>query len=220
VLKSPLIELLKNSWQLFSKGYRKVLKYIWWFFRHVRAVFPSLETISKDTKLSKRQVQNALKYFLNLGIIAWIKRPYRSNVYFMPDEIIKLDLANDKEMNAVSLENCHQNCHVLDVVLSSENINKCTSEAPSAPVPKSSEKEQEQAKEQRKAWYYSLPRSLRLKFMWDSFDFKRFGWVIKALSEQQVYDILNDLNWYKKQNDIKQPERFITQRALAKIRGH
>ncbi len=182
-------------------------------------VFPSLETIAKDIKLSKRQVQNALKYFCKVGLLGWVKRPYRSNVYFMPDEIIEIDLKDERSLNERSEINCHQNCHVFPVVLSKEKELQCTSKSPSAPVPKSLEKKEQKDQEERKKWYFSLPMCLQLRFMWDSFDFKRFGWIFKSLSEQQIYEILNDFTWYRKQHEIQKPERFITQRALAMLRG-
>ncbi len=217
--KKSLLEFFKDSWQLFSKGYRKVFKYLWWYFQKVRAVFPSLETIAKDIKMSKRQVQNALKYFCSVGLIGWVKRPYQSNVYFMPNEIIKIDLKDERSLNAHSEINCHQDCHVLPVVSSSVLNISCTSKSPSAPVPKSLEKKEQKDKEERKKWYFSLPISLQLRFMWDAFDFKRFGWAIKALSEHQIYEILNDFTWYRRTHTIEKPERFITQRALAMLRG-
>lgn len=217
--KRSLTELLKNSWRIFSKGYRRVFKYLWWFFRHLRTVFPSLDTISMEVKLSKRQVQNALNHFLGLGLLGWVKRPYQSNVYFMPEEIIEIDLKDEKSMNARSEQNCHQDCHVLPVASSSVFSFPCTSGTPSANVPKSSKKEEEKAAEERKTWFNSLHRSLRLKFMWESFDFKRFGWITKNLSECQIYEILNDFSWYRKQRPIQNPERFFTQRALAYLRG-
>ena len=210
--------MFKDSWQLFSKGYRKVFKYLWWYFRHLRTVFPSLETIAKEIKLSKRQVQNALNHFLKLKLVGWVKRPYQSNVYFMPDEIIEINLKDERGLNAKPQQNFQQDCHVFTVASSSDLKYSCTSGTPSANVPISGKKSEEKATEERKSWFNSLQERLKLKFMWESFDFKKFGWITKKLSEYQINEILNDLSWYRKQHSIQNPERFFTQRALAMLR--
>lgn len=216
--KNPLIEALKNAWQLLSKGYKKVLKYIWWYFKKLKTVFPSHATIANDVGLSEKQVRNALNHFESKGWIGWVKRPYHSNVYFMPDEIINLNLNDEKEMSYLSQQNYRQNYRVLDV-LSSYEDNTCTSGTPSATVPISSIKEQEQGLEEKKKWYSSLPEFLKKMFMWDRFDYKRFGWAIKSLSEQEIYELSNDFTWYHRQHKIDKPERFVMSRALTMIRG-
>lgn len=221
--KKSLVEILKNSWQIFTKGYRRVFKYLWWFFKKLRQVFPSLETIAKEVKLSKRQVQNALKHFLTLGLIGWVRRPYQSNVYFMPDEVIGVNLKDERSLNEKlpenSHENCHKDCHVFNVASSFVSLSSCTSESPSAIVPKFKEKEKQQGQEAKKSWYFSLPKSLQLKFIYDLFDFTRFGWALKALTEYEVSEVINNFFWYRKRKAVDKPERLIFQLALKEIRG-
>lgn len=91
-----------------------------------------LITIAIRCSCSVSTVQRALREFSKEGWICWQKRPYLSNLYFVADELMNLELNNSK----IYSRNDHQCDHVSELHCSL-NVNISTEEVS---VPKELEK--------------------------------------------------------------------------------
>lgn len=72
---------------MLSKAQREIWKTLSWFTKNKYLVFPSHQKIASLAKCSVRTVIRAMQKFLEYSWIGWKKRCYRSNVYFMSDEV-------------------------------------------------------------------------------------------------------------------------------------
>ena len=212
-----LVEVLISLWGSFNRNYKRLFEYLWWMSKNLHFVFPSLETISENCKMAKRTVQNILKRFAEWGLIGWKKRGYRSNIYFMPEELINFDMQNKRFLTHKNAQNCHVSCHVLDVAKDNKifNVHETTKSATiSAPpdVPKDLEKEKQELRDHFKI----LPHALRVEFMKD-FDFKNFGWIIKRLSALHIHEILRDMKWFVNQKSVQNKCALFVKLAIDKI---
>lgn len=89
---------------------KKILQYLQWFAKKFRCVFPCLQKIANAIRCSIRTVSNATRLFENLGWVYKKRRGYCSNIYFINEEIIALDL---KDESIFLRENLPIDCHVL-----------------------------------------------------------------------------------------------------------
>jgi len=78
-------------------------RYLHWFSRQKRAVFPSLQRIADAIGFCKRQVQRAIDKLIKLGWLSKIYRHRHSCVYFVPEELKKLDIS-DKKIFEINLQ--------------------------------------------------------------------------------------------------------------------
>jgi helix-turn-helix protein len=101
---SQIVNSLLSCFQLMSKGHRAVFKYLQWMAKTFRNVFPSLESIAKATGFSPKTVQRAVAKFVIMNWLIKVRRPYQSNVYYMPDEIIDLNIDD----SSAFFRNVHQ----------------------------------------------------------------------------------------------------------------
>lgn len=93
---SDFINNFLNIFPTLSKFQKKAFKYLQWFAQKFRCVFPCLQKIANAIGCSKATVMRATSLFEKLGWIAKKKRGYCSNTYFMNDELISLNLKDEK----------------------------------------------------------------------------------------------------------------------------
>jgi hypothetical protein len=128
---TSLTSALISVYQLLSRFKRKIFKYIHGLLRTYIHAFPSLITIANNCGCSVKTVQRAIDYFVSVGFISYRTRPYQSNVYFMDDDILKLNLDDPNlflKKNLISdvqqdvHPNVQQDVHVLDLSINQTNI--------------------------------------------------------------------------------------------------
>lgn len=91
---SHLLNDFLNIFQILSKFQRKIFKYLQRKAQKWRNVYPSVITISRQIGCSESTVKRATAYFHEQGWISKCKKNYQSNLYYMNDELIDLDLDN------------------------------------------------------------------------------------------------------------------------------
>lgn len=89
---SPLLNDFLNIYQTLSKFQRKVFKYLQWFSKKFRNVFPCIFTMTQALQCSDSTIKRATAYFHRMGWVSKSKRGYQSNVYYMNNELIDLNL--------------------------------------------------------------------------------------------------------------------------------
>jgi hypothetical protein len=89
---SSLLNDFLNIYQTLSKFQRKVFKYLQWFSKKFRNVFPCIYTMTKALGCSDSTIKRATAFFHKMGWIAKCKRGYQSNIYYMNDELIRINL--------------------------------------------------------------------------------------------------------------------------------
>lgn len=160
-------------------------------FQNKDHVFPGKDRIAARIDASVRTVSNALKKFQELGLLTWVKRGHRSNVYIF-DEIFKqIDLDHIDEFLDNLRENCRTNCRLYSDT-SLVDIHVHTS--PAAHVPKSLKK----LAAPRLMSFEDLPHQLKQPFM-KAFDFANFGWQLKLLPEVGQQEIIENMRWYARE---------------------
>ena len=120
---SELVENFLNSFQILSKKFRQIFKYMQYMCKSKRTVWPSLRHISKTCECSVKTVQRALSYFNSQGWLVWRRCPYQSNLYFMDDGLLALNMNNKKTFEKTNVhQNVHQNVHVSSHPCSSSSM--------------------------------------------------------------------------------------------------
>lgn len=122
---SEFINEFLNIFPTLTNSQRKVFKYLHWFSRKFRCVFPCIQKIANAVGCCIRTVMRATAYFCELGWLYKKKRGYCSNLYYLNDEIISLNL--DDESIFLRSE-CHLNVTVLRSS-SSDNLDISTKQA-------------------------------------------------------------------------------------------
>lgn len=98
---------------LLTKLYRRVFGAIQHFARTYKHCFPSLKKLAELCHCGIRTVQRALKKLAEYGFLGWIKRPYQSNEYFVPDDLIYVDFNDERlALRQPSPDKCPPNGHV------------------------------------------------------------------------------------------------------------
>lgn len=212
---NSILELLKSYWHTLNRNYRETIKYLWALAQKHNFVFPSYERIAEMCGYSVRTAKNICARLAKIGLISWKRRGYQSNLYFLPDELLKLDLRNRRLFTDSPRESCTISCTVLNNIDSKKYVHtgEPSASPPATPdVPKNLDKgEQQQPK-----GYENLPHALKIGFM-KQFDFERGGWIIDQLSEGAVSDILNDMKWFAKKQKISSYCGLFVNFALKKI---
>ena len=95
-----------------TKSVIATFRYLHWFSRHKKAVFPSLQRIADAVGFCKRQVQRAIDKLIQLGWLCKINRHRHSSVYFVPEELKKLDVCDKKifEVDPAEFEEMSSKC--------------------------------------------------------------------------------------------------------------
>lgn len=93
---SDLLNTFLNSFHFLSKSLKKIFRFLQHHSKKYRNVFPKIETICLITGYSPSTVKRATRYFAKMGWITKVKRPWQSNVYFMVDDLIKIDVNNSR----------------------------------------------------------------------------------------------------------------------------
>lgn len=91
-VRSEFVNHFLNIYHTLTKFQKKSFKYMHWMARKFRHVFVSVLNIATNIKCCKRTVSRCTNLFEELGWIIKIKHGYRSNDYFMNEELIALDL--------------------------------------------------------------------------------------------------------------------------------
>lgn len=113
-------ETVKNFlclFQLQTCSVVKVYKYIHYMSRKYTSTFLCLDTIARATGFCKRQVQRAIDKLIKLGWLSKLQRKRQSSIFFVPEDIKKLDICDKKLFEREEDENidfsreCHVNVH-------------------------------------------------------------------------------------------------------------
>lgn len=91
---SSIKENFLNTFQLLSPKQQKIWRYIQGYAKRYRHVFPSHTTIATDVNCCRDTVIQAIKKFCQLGWLGSIKRCFRSNLYFVADDLKNIDTTN------------------------------------------------------------------------------------------------------------------------------
>ncbi len=198
-----ITEIVKNFLKTFksiSKFQRKIFKYLHWFSKKFHCVFPGLQKIANAIGSSTRTVIRATELFVSLGWMYKKKRGYQSNLYFINDEIIALDLNDEKIFHR---EECHHNVTVLESSFpDKENI--CTRKQ-KVPIYKNIENRH-------------IPEFLKNPTL--KMDPKDQQRLANAFTERELYESINDGKWYVKAgNRVGSWIAFLWYRASAHSRA-
>ena len=120
--------LIKYS--ILTKFQKKIFKYLQWFSKIRRYVYPCLLRIANHVGCSIATVKRATAYFQELGWLCKQKCHYQSNLYFLNDELISLNLDDE---SLFLRERCAQNELVLQSS-SSVSIDTCTKNEVGVPI--------------------------------------------------------------------------------------
>ena len=182
-------EIFRNLFKLLSKRTQWIFKKIQGMCKNCRAVFPSREYIAKEVGCSVRTVARALQLFQMNGWIVIKKRPYQSNVYFMDESLIELNLDNPKTFlkDEKKSENVPQNVPVLEVSIQIENTYT----------------EKEPVK---KVVFGYLPSFLKQPCLPERFQ----HWLYQNFSECALLQAIRNARWYEQNvKKIDNPEGYI-----------
>lgn len=74
----------------------KVYKYLHYMSRKYTSTFLCLDTIARATGFCKRQVQRAIDKLIKLGWLGKMQRKRQSSIFFIPEDIKKLDICDNR----------------------------------------------------------------------------------------------------------------------------
>lgn len=210
---------IQQAWNKLPKSAKKVLIKIHKLdLKYEGDVYVLVATLSKWCNIARSTTYDAISRLRDIGWLASSGRPGQSNQWFIAEFLkpVKFTFSRVK-IGPISDTYNYPDSYNFYVHKESPSAPPVPPSAVSASpnVPISQEKE----KEQHLKWFYSLPDPLQKKFMWDSYDYKRFGWVFKKLSEQKMYELINDFTWYLKQKKPTDPAKLIFSLALKLYKG-
>jgi len=81
---------------------KEVFDYLQTFSNHKARVFPGLERIAEKTGYCQRQIKRATKWLADHGVMAKLRRAYRSNEYIIHEEFMHI---NVKDPDCTNLKN-------------------------------------------------------------------------------------------------------------------
>ena len=99
---SNLVNDFLNLFGILSKLQQKIFRLFHWFSKNKRNIYIGIPYIAEKIGCSERTVKRATAYFQQMGWICKVKRCYRSNLYYMTNELIKLNLDDKKLFNVPS----------------------------------------------------------------------------------------------------------------------
>ncbi|OGT44314.1 MAG: hypothetical protein A3F13_02795 [Gammaproteobacteria bacterium RIFCSPHIGHO2_12_FULL_40_19] len=185
---NPLLEILRQHWELFSEKYQKVFRYLLRMFQNKDHVYPGHARIADKIDASVKTVGNALRLFKELGLFYWEKRGHRSNLYIFDNIFREIDADDIDGFLRTLRDDCRSNCRLYN---EASKVDIHVHALPAAHEPKSSDKKQQQPP----LSFEDLPHMLNQPFM-RSFDFEKYGWQIKLLPEVGQQEIITDMRWY------------------------
>lgn len=106
-----LLSTFKDTYLLLSKNTRKVWKYLVFMSKKFTHVFPSIDRMAEKIGCNEKTVRRALNLFLQMGWLGWKKRGYNSNLYFLDNELLAVDLNSNSTWE--KQQNVRANVHVL-----------------------------------------------------------------------------------------------------------
>lgn len=80
---------------LLSPKQQHIFRVLVYYSKNLAQVFPALETIAKHVGCSVRTVTRCIAHFFKLGWLTWRKRAYRSNLYYIKAELLKIDWSSN-----------------------------------------------------------------------------------------------------------------------------
>lgn len=186
------VQEVQKIWNKLPKSCKKIFSIIHRLDeKHKGDVFFEIESVVKWSGFCERTVYYALKRLRSIGWISHLNRPYQCNIYFMLDVLKKFKFFFSRVKIAVGL----QTINTLSV-FSSLSVQP---KSPSAPSPVLSSKENQEEQEQKEFSYpHWVPKWCRFGFM-KYFNFKKFGWILRKVSEQDVAIAIENMKWYQKQ---------------------
>lgn len=196
-----------DTWNNLSRGAKKVFMKIHELDKKYGGdVFFEIDNLVIWTGYSRRSVFYSLKKLRAIGWVSHLNRPYQCNIYFIWEVLRQYNFTFSRVKIALKL-------HPIDYLKDKNNFYvqqpspAAISASPNVPTSKMKE-------DKKKQWFSSLPIWLQLKFMWESYDRFRYGWVLKKLTECGWAELKNDVMWYISGHKVDKPERFIFERAL------
>lgn len=181
---SDLLNTFLNSFHFLSKSLKKIFRFIQHHSRKYRNVFPKIETICSITGYSPSTVKRATRYFAKMGWIAKIKRPWQTNVYFMAEDLIRIDLNNSHTFKRDFIS---QNDPIDDPVLKTSSVYISSSKEQARKEPKNN------FKKDKPILHCVQIRALNPKQMQD---------LSNTCSEYQLTHAIEDAKWYREQGNI------------------
>lgn len=208
------IEEVQRIWDKLPKGSKKVFSVIHRMDKKYDGdVFFEIDSLVKWSKVSERTVFYSLKRLRALGWISHLNRPYQCNIYFIMDALRSYKFTFSRVKIAGGLQPINKIADSSSSYVQRKSPSAPISASPNVPI--SSNKEEEQ----KKKWFFSLPIGLQLKCMWESFDYKHYGWIFRKLSEQKIYELINNFTWYSRQEKVEEHAKLIFSLALKLYKG-
>lgn len=103
-MKNSILESFLCKFQILTYSAQRIWKYLKYLSMKCIHVFPSHETIAKACDCHRSTVIRILKMFEELEWIFVKQRCFRSNLYYMPDELIQMDLDNPETFTRARLK--------------------------------------------------------------------------------------------------------------------
>lgn len=188
-----VLQMFKDLWTLVQSKPRcylsKIFRFLQSFFRRNKHAFFCLETAAEWCGCNKRTIQRAFSKFKEWGWLTWQRQGYQSSLYFMPEELIGINL-DDPALAKRSYSSVHTSVHVLGDTHNHESVQT---------VPRHSQKKEENDKPQPKQWE-QLPHYLRIPLM-AKVDFRKPGILawLKTIPQVVAIEALDDCRWREKQ---------------------
>lgn len=178
-----------NIFPTLTNFQKKIFRYLQWFSKLRRCVYPAVLTIAKAVGCSIATVMRSTKLFNDLGWISKKQRGYCSNTYFINSELISLDLNDQSLFLRVP-------CEVNDSVLgSSSSVFNCNTSTTEKEVPKNNIK---------------IPLCIKIRCL--NADEQTI--LANKFSEVSLYHAIEDTKWYRRMgNKINNYFHFIWSRA-------
>lgn len=205
-MSSESPQSIDKIWQTLPKGTKKVFQILHRLdLKYEGDVYALINNIAKWAKISRSTVYDALNRLRKLGWLGSLRRHGQSNLWFISDFLKRLKFSFSRVKTGLTSDPYN---HL--AVSSSFSVHKTSpaaSVAPAANVLLNIKTEQQQPGAfQYPSW---VPVWCRFSFM-KFFDFVKFGWILRKISEQDAAIVIENMKWYQKQgHPIENHSKFF-----------
>lgn len=95
-VQTPIEQMIIYNFQTIPSLRKKIFLYIQFLLKKFNRAFPSIDHIAKTCGCSVITVKRAIKWFNEVGWLTKLRRCYRSSIYHMEPEILRLDLTKNR----------------------------------------------------------------------------------------------------------------------------